>query len=918
MHTTGSMFRSWLWALIPLFFVTFPAPSAGELERPEVYPTVAEDISATVWARCEFDMSSPSDAHSLAFFAYQYHENDTDLTVTVNDVTVTVPPDSHRGAFRWRTVRLPGGCLRDGKNEVVFSTDSPATNTWALGIEFDPDPRGSAKSTDRGESWYNAALGYNYSVTGNYAVRILDAKGSTIAAQAPEREGENDERRVLWASWSPPPVPESPSSLNMAPFSTELEFSGGELLDSMRDGGVEMDYDAGSARLRRGEIVSNEMGNAQLNIDRSRFEDTDPLKTPWWLGEQISDTVWIRKELELATAETDSAFLMFYYQINPHSPRKGSYLQSEGGSTGPLHITLNGVSLDPVPPDTGWRNRTEDWRLVAFPSRLLKRGLNDIVMHTDAHGDWRFAYENTTASDHSARSTDAGRTWDYDRLGENANDNGEYLIRFWLDRYNERGCLWSRPFSLGGEDEGGFLRRLEDVAVHIDTEGTFPPGTAARVSARFGAEIVPSDGSWTEWETAAPGGKGIFSPRDDNHRFMQWRVELSTSSRLETPVLTAVRARISGRCERNGDGPVSIAVLDNPPLRLSSLSHSYDSSDNHIMKTLREAYPLEEIMARESTEYEGFLRLASRVHELRFYGRERGREHRETYGIDTRRTHWSPNNALWAMNMYTRGYGHLDRPYGAHCHDYNLAFVGCLKALGYIARPLIMTRMIPPGGGHSFPEVWSGEYDKWVYVDPYRGQYYIRDDGVPVNTMELHEAQFDSTLFNRISTVRLERLFASAGEREKDDRPARGPCPKGYESFGIWPRSNLMDEPAPYPIWDGVMSFRWDGRIWYQNADVRFLPEFSRYTQRRDDIHWSVNQCFIQPYAFDDGVCLVVSHTMPNFKTLEYRFDRDGSWQAGPPVITPDLENGVTTIEVRAVNDFGRKGAPSMIRLVKS
>jgi hypothetical protein len=229
-----------------------------------------------------------------------------------------------------------------------------------------------------------------------------------------------------------------------------------------------------------------------------------------------------------------------------------------------------------------------------------------------------------------------------------------------------------------------------------------------------------------------------------------------------------------------------------------------------------------------------------------------------------------------------------------------------------------MSRLLLPEFGHCFPEVWSNQFNKWIYIDAYNAEIYLGQDGIPVNTMELHKAQFDSTLFNSISTIKIERLFATPEDREKDDRPVRDKCPVGYGRFGIWLRSNLVDEPAPYPIWDGVSSFRWDGRMWFQNPKVPLLSEFSRYSQREDDLYWSVNQCFLQPYYLgNDKVRVVVSHTMPNIDRIEYRFDTDTAWERTPETISWKLHAGENSLYVRAVNKHGIAGHESTMTVLK-
>jgi hypothetical protein len=194
-------------------------------------------------------------------------------------------------------------------------------------------------------------------------------------------------------------------------------------------------------------------------------------------------------------------------------------------------------------------------------------------------------------------------------------------------------------------------------------------------------------------------------------------------------------------------------------------------------------------------------------------------------------------------------------------------------------------------------------------------QFYLRDDGIPANTLEVHNAQFDSTLFRRISTMQMSRYSSPGSLRAA---PVKKECPRGYESFGIWPRSNYFERPAPYPIWDGVLSFRWDERLWYLDQRVRFLPEFSRYSNRGGDFYPSVNQCFISPeYRGDDTVAIRLSHTMPNFASYEARFGQTGEWVPCPGDFLLKLQAETNTVEIRPVNQWGVKGGASRITLVK-
>lgn len=895
----------------------FDVAYTQDSESPNIYPTVAEDLSRLIWARCRFQMKAPHENITLRFYAYQYYDNREPLSIDINGNVITYHSDNGRGSFVWHETEVPQGFFADGNNNIIFRTNSPSTATWALTVEYIKLPFGSSKSTNCGKTWYSEHLGYNYSVVGNYAVRLLDGQGKRISLYPVQEEKKPVSRVIKTPEVKVQPV--ESSGARFEDFSFEKMCEGKELLDCLRDTGIETDNMAGGARLRRGELIKDENGNAQLNIDRTSLGETGKLGTLWWIGEQVSDKIWIKKELELKDTKTEKAYLMFFYQIWARIPQKGNYLRSNKGSSSPLYITINQTQLDPVVPDTGWRDRNQDWRLIEFPQNLLKRGINEIIIRSEKDSDWRFAYENSTKPNRSARSVDAGKTWDYNRLGENANDNGEYLIRFWLDRYQKRGMVWSLPISLCGGDTNTFMKRLRKCTVEIKIDAQLPPGTDIQTQVRFGTTLLPDESSWTDWGELFSGKSLKVETPGDDFRYMQWRAVLTTTSGLVTPVLSSVRLQVKGQREIFGDEKqIEIMALENPRLCLSSITPEFDSSDNEMLKELRDIYNLDEIIKEGGTEYQKLLRLAAWVRDFRFSAREKSTKHRKTYGIDSRTTHWVPNNALWALDMFSRGYGHLDRRYGSHCHDYNIAFVGCCNALGFVARPLIMTRMNPPTGGHSFPEVWSNEFGKWVYIDPYRGQYYIRENGIPINTMEIHEAQFDSTLFKSISTHRFDTVYASPlNLKNLDSQPEVNECPRGYESFGIWPRNNYMDEPAPYPIWDGVMSFRWDSRLMFRNPKVRFLPEFSRYSSRKDDLYWGVNQCFIQPQYCGDGVILLnMSHNMPNMKNYEVRFDSENKWTEYGKNIQWELHSGENNVEVRAVNDYGIPGVVSSMKIL--
>ncbi len=983
---------------------------AAGAEVPKAYPTIAEDIAHFGWARHRFQMAAPDTDLVLAFWAYQYHENEVSLQIVINGNAMSYASGEGHGRFMWHECRVPREYFVEGVNEVVFRSDNRSTDTWALGIEYAEHPQGSAKSNDRGKSWYSRNLGYNFSLVGQYALRLFDTSGKPVAlapvadeTEAPARpvttsavedltrgeqgrlveslrarladgadgdivqlrfgatpepqDGAAGSQTSLWTPWhtvqlagseaiiapvrlpyvqwrilhrgqrsGPQPSVRKSVSCAEKPATEgrwqELAFSrvlaDEDLRDCLRDSHIEMDEAAGGARLRRGELVKDEDGNAQLNIDRSVFEPSDALEAGYYIGEQVTDTIWIKKDLVLTDPETEKAYLMFFYELWAHSPRKGGYLYVEEGHPEPLLVSINGTELEPIPPDLEWRNRSDDWRLVEFPRHLLKSGLNEVVIHTTAGGDWRFGYENSLEPNRSARSTDGGKTWDYNRLGENANDNGEYLIRFWLQRYHEQGLVWSPPLALGPESDNGLTREVQDLTISITPQADVPAGTKVMTQVRFGADLIPDEASWTDWSSPRTGDAMSVQVPGAGFRYMQWRAVLSTDSRLVTPVLHSVEVRVEGQQRVvTGEDALQVEALENPPLRLSSYPPRYNSYDNEMLQRLREWYDLDEVVQEGQSELEKLLLLSTWVHNYLRQPPLRSDEQQKKYGIDKRTTHWLPNNAVWELDMIRRGHGHLERHGGRHCHQYSHAFVGCCQALGYTARPLLMTRMFPPSGGHCFPEVWSNEHDKWVLIDPTGNVCYLRDDGVPMNTREIRGAQFDEALYQRISLVPCQAYAAQLHRGETAVPEGARDCPKGYEAYGIWLRNNFMDAPAPYPTWDGVHTFRWDGRLWYQDPRVRFFPEFSYNTDRWDDMYWGVNECFIRPQYLGNGaVRVMLSHNMSYFSHYEVITDKGPSATKHSGDFTWQVHGGENVLEVRAVSLYDVRGPASRLKIV--
>ena len=73
-----------------------------------------------------------------------------------------------------------------------------------------------------------------------------------------------------------------------------------------------------------------------------------------------------------------------------------------------------------------------------------------------------------------------------------------------------------------------------------------------------------------------------------------------------------------------------------------------------------------------------------------------------------------------------------------HCLSCNLTLMAACLAMGYPSRWVnIETRSTY---GHEVVEVWSNDFNKWVFMDATRDYYiYDPDTGIPLNLVEIND-----------------------------------------------------------------------------------------------------------------------------------------------------------------------------------
>ena len=128
---------------------------------------------------------------------------------------------------------------------------------------------------------------------------------------------------------------------------------------------------------------------------------------------------------------------------------------------------------------------------------------------------------------------------------------------------------------------------------------------------------------------------------------------------------------------------------------------------------MRKKYKLDEIVAGAKSELDTFVRLRNWV---------------------SQQWKWTPpleNYPDWdADEILTRKYG--------FCVQHAIVYMQCALALGYQTRFLFSNN--PGNGGHEVCEVWSNDYQKWMYMDSADNFHYVDPKtNIPMSMLEIHD-----------------------------------------------------------------------------------------------------------------------------------------------------------------------------------
>ena len=615
-----------------------------------------------------------------------------------------------------------------------------------------------------------------------------------------------------------------------------------------------------------------------------------------------SDTIWganrARKILVVEDARAFGAHLVVF------TYHQGKY---------PLGFTVNGNRSQVDNWDA--RKNAEPYRYAEFPVEWLKEGQNTIEMFcpeaSSSEEGWElyiaradeFEAGGGNPSDvgkTSFKSPDGGESWKESPFGPLGQTRAEYTVRISLDRYVPQGWLASPVIDLWRGDSDNVIvpfREIRKMSLKIRSD--VPDDCTVSYYFRKGTDSDPFAETWEPYQLVGDGKALDFETGglNLNRRYIQFRIELSTTNPLKTPVVKSaeVAAELNQRVPLHKN--IKVVKADNPVIKYSSLNWEWEKADRPEFAEIRELENLDEVVAGSRTEFEAQVKLLDYV---------------------TRRwRHSSPTpeypgwDAKSILNRINNAGG------GGMCIQFNNTLAGLCMAYGWQARLVNVV-------GHEICEVWNDEYGKWIFLDAdYANHYnYHAETLIPLNLYELHGLYLDYYFPDRPIDW-MDDLINWVKLREGDPPPVmRGSLTNHPDNvltgfinaafMRIVPRNNWYEKPYPRPLSHGSSWWPWDGYVnWY---DDRTPPkrQYTYHTDRPRDMWPDLNLTHVDMASTfgNDRLFLRFETYTPNFSHYEVNVD-DTGWKKVGERWTWLFQSGLNRLEVRSVSKLGAKGKPS-------
>ncbi len=644
--------------------------------------------------------------------------------------------------------------------------------------------------------------------------------------------------------------------------------------------------------------------------------------------EKLHKGVMARKDLVLDDPRATAAWLVF----------NGREMDDNDHA---LHVSINGHQLIRPPSKiahptarhyytTDWGgSHFDNWFVVAVPVGALRQGTNEFVLWSEseetsweimvaADGEYKRGSETRLCHpDRSAKSRDGGRTWDFEHLGWRDEIDGEYAIRLSLDRSVPRGTFVSPVIDLAtGGDTKGIAKLLDIDACRVGWEVDAPEGSLVEIEARLGDNPVPEAASWTPFESVSNFARTWPAPVG---RYLQFRMVMYARNPLVTPVFKGISVAAQRReHEHRSNGCYRLLQLRNGRVIRPSLPYVHE--DFARLNELRRRFELDAMVSGAATEFEAQLQLM----------------------------HWAYKVPIDRLDAYEWNYydlPRLDRDENGrpgqpgdngkrrrdgHCLYCNLTLIAACLAMGFPARWVnISTKHTY---GHEVAEVWSNEFDKWIFLDATRDYYiYDPDTGIPLNLVEVSErlaeimpgpATWEYPIQWRLPDLEMLRA-ARVAYRQGDnafsiDDLSGGPehlMLKGHLQMVL--RNDFASRPWPLP-WR--LSSNWGSDLFYCFYRDVFprKREYHQHTRRWQDFSPPLNrtELYLSETAEPDVLRVDVDTETPCFDAFLVQIDSAEWREQTDPCLEWKLHEGLNQLRLKARNSAGVCGPASHAAVV--
>jgi len=643
--------------------------------------------------------------------------------------------------------------------------------------------------------------------------------------------------------------------------------------------------------------------------------------------EKLYKGLMIRKDIVLDDPRVFSGYLLF------------NGLEMENNNY-PLHIKINGIHFIRPPSKYAhpfakqyytreWAGDFDNWFFVKIPVGALKKGTNEIILWAvSEETSWEIMVSSeeeyqrgsTTRIHHPNRSTksrDGGKTWDFEKLGWKDELDGEYTIRLSLDRYVPEGIYISPVIDIAEGKETHSIKELLsvlDCLVTWDIE--VPEETGIEIYARLGESPVPSSNSWSEYEDFSNLTRHWKNPPG---RYLQFKIVMKTENPLVTPTINGLSVETTMEMYPI-DTNVFCRIKEFRNGQVVRPSVAFIHEDYKKLKEYRERFELDKVVEGAATEFEAQLRLMRWAYEIPI--NELDPYAWDYYDLPMLKKDAEGNIIL--QKDYT------ERRRDKHCLFSNLTLIGACLAMGYPARWVnIATRSTY---GHEVTEVWSNDFNKWIFLDATRDYYiYDPDTGIPMSLIEINErlkeimprmANWEYPIRWQIPSDSLAYnvniAFREGSNVYSIYDISQGPhllLFKGQLHTPI--RNDFASRHVPVP-WR--LTSNWGGQLFYGYYNDTFprKREYSLHTERKQDFNYPLNQSELTLSETEEpGVIRVdVDTETPCFEVFVIRIGDSDFLETPSSSFEWRLHEGLNCLRVRARNSAGISGPESFVSVI--